>query len=77
MQIYTVPTCPHCNELKKWLKENNVEFTAYDVSENEEKAEEMKEKSGQMRVPVIDIEGEILVGFDESVKNKLKEKLSL
>jgi len=56
------------------LKENNVEYTDYDVSTDEAKRNEMIEKSGQMGVPVIFIGDEMLVGFDE---DKLKSALGL
>lgn len=59
---------------KEYFKENNVEYKENDVSVEEEKRNEMVEKSGQMGVPVIDIDGEIVVGFDEP---KLKELLGL
>lgn len=61
--------CPYCVVLKKFLEEHNIEFEDVDVSQNEEAAKEIIEKSGQMRVPVIEINGEIVVGFD-------KEKIS-
>ena len=61
--------CPYCVVLKKFLEEHNIEFEDGDVSQNEEAAKEIIEKSGQMRVPVIEINGEIVVGFD-------KEKIS-
>jgi len=72
--IYTSPTCPHCQKAKKFLEENNIKFENYDVTSDQEKAEEMKNKSGAMSVPVLDIGGEIIVGFDEG---KVKEKLQI
>jgi glutaredoxin-like YruB-family protein len=59
---------------KQYLKENNVQFEDIDVSENQEKAQEMIKKSGQMGVPVLEIDGKIIVGFD---KDKIKEELGL
>jgi glutaredoxin len=50
---------------KQFLKDNNISFQDFDVSNDESKAKEMTEKSGQMGVPVIDIEGKIVVGFDK------------
>jgi len=70
--IYSTPTCHFCHAAKDFLKENNIEFTDYNVAEDTEKRSEMVEKSGQMGVPVIMIDDEIMVGFDEA---KLKEKL--
>lgn len=59
---------------KEFFQTNNVEYNEFDVSTDEAKRNEMVEKSGQMGVPVIDIEGEIVVGFDEP---KIKEILGL
>ena len=59
---------------KQFLKENNIEFVEYDVSSDQEALEEMVRVSGQMGVPVLDIEGEIIVGFD---KERIKEALGL
>ena len=72
--VYSTPTCPWCIRTKQFLKENNVPFTDLDVSSNSEKAEEMTQKSGQMGVPVLDIEGTIIVGFD---KEKIKQSLGI
>ena len=63
--IYSTPTCHFCHMAKDFFKENNVEFTDKDVSTDRASAEEMVKKSGQMGVPVIDIDGQIIVGFDE------------
>jgi len=72
VKIYTTPTCPYCIRTKDFLKDNNVEFENIDVSSNKEKAKEMIDKSGQMGVPVLDIEGEIIAGFDkEAIKKSL------
>jgi len=72
--VYSTKTCPYCRMLKDFLKENNIIFEDYDVGENREKLEEMIKKSGQIGVPVIDIDGEIIVGFD---KDEIKRKLGL
>ena len=72
--VYSTPTCPHCHHAKDYLKENNVSFEDFDVSQDREKAREMVEKSGQMGVPVIDIDGTIVVGFDQG---KIAEMLKL
>lgn len=70
IEIYSTPTCPYCVTAKKYLKEKNVPFTDYDVSMDHQKAEEMVEISGQMGVPVIVIEDEIIVGFDQKAIDK-------
>ncbi|NQV93446.1 glutaredoxin family protein [Candidatus Kaiserbacteria bacterium] len=72
--IYSTPTCHFCQLTKEFLKENNVEFTDYNVAEDMEKRQEMVEKSGQMGVPVIFIGEDMFVGFD---KDKLSEAIGL
>jgi len=74
VKIYSTPTCPFCMMAKKFLKENNIDFEDIDVSADQTKAEEMVQKTGQMAVPVIDIDGEIIVGFD---KEKIRKALGL
>ncbi len=71
VKIYSTPTCVYCYSLKEFLKENNIEFEDIDVSQNEQAAREMIEKSNQMGVPVVDIDGEIVVGFDREKIMKL------
>lgn len=63
--IYSTSTCPYCNMAKDYFKEKNVSFTDYNVGVDQAKAQEMVQKSGQMGVPVIDINGSIIVGFDK------------
>jgi len=72
--IYSTPTCHFCHAAKEFFKENNVEFTDHDVSSDAEKRQEMLQKSGQMGVPVIFIDDEIIIGFDES---KIKSLLGI
>ena len=73
--VYSTPTCPYCHAAKDFLKENKIAFEDVDVSKNQNRAQEMIEKSGQMGVPVIDINGTIIVGFDkEAMKKALKMK---
>jgi len=74
VMVYSNPTCPHCIRTKQFLKEHNVDFEDIDVSINQVKADEMIQKSGQMSVPVLDIDGEIIVGFD---KAKIEATLGL
>lgn len=74
VKIYSTPTCPYCVRAKQFLKDNNIIFQDIDVSENQQTSEEMIQKSGQMGVPVLDIDGEIIVGFD---KEKIKHVLGL
>ena len=74
VKIYSTPTCPYCIRTKQFLKDNNIIFEDVDVSSNQEAAEEMVKKSGQMGVPVLDIGGVIIVGFD---KERFKQTLGL
>lgn len=68
--IYSTPTCGFCTLAKDFFKEKGVEFTEVDVSVEQEKAQEMVEKTGQMGVPVIiinkDGQEEVIVGFDQA-----------
>jgi glutaredoxin-like YruB-family protein len=74
VKIYSTPTCPFCIRAKQFLKDNNVAFEDVDVSINQTAVEEMVRKSGQMGVPLLDIDGELIVGFD---KEKIKQTLGL
>lgn len=74
VKVYSTPTCPFCIRTKQFLKENSIEFEDINVSTDQQAAEEMIQKSGQMGVPVLDIEGEIIIGFD---KEKIKKALGL
>jgi len=74
VKVYSTPTCSFCLRLKQYFKDNNIVFEDVDVSANQEAIEEMFTKSGQMGVPVIDIDGEIIVGFD---KERIKGILNL
>lgn len=70
--IYSTPTCHFCQMAKEFFKENNVDFTDYNVAEDTDARQEMVQKSGQMGVPVIFIGDEMVVGFDqEKVKGML------
>ena len=71
--IYSTPTCGYCNVAKKYFRENNIKFTDYNVMINPQRAQEMVEKSGQRGVPVIDINGKIIVGFNKpEIEKSLK-----
>ena len=63
--VYSTPSCPYCNLVKRYLKEHNINFTDYNVAADHEKAKEMYMKSGQLGVPVIDINGKIIIGFNK------------
>ncbi|MGB9598373.1 MAG: glutaredoxin family protein [Minisyncoccales bacterium] len=72
--VYSTPFCHFCHSLKEYLKENKIPFEDFDVSQDEEKLKEMVKKSGQMGVPVIEIDNQIIVGFD---KEKIDQALEL
>ena len=75
VEIYTTGYCPYCHAAKEFLTENKIAFEDVDVSKNQDRAQEMIEKSGQMGVPVIDINGTIIVGYDkDAIKKALKLK---
>jgi glutaredoxin-like YruB-family protein len=64
--IYTTPSCGYCRMAKEWFRQNGISFTEYNVAADMRSAEEMFRKSGQMGVPVIDIDGRIIVGFNKT-----------
>ena len=74
IKVYSTPTCPYCVTLKKFLKEKGVEFADIDVSADEKALQEMVTSSGQMGVPVVDIDGQIVVGFN---RDKIIELLKI
>ena len=65
VKVYSTSVCPYCIMVKDFLKEHNIEFEDINVQENHAAAKEMIEKSGQMGVPVMDIEGKIIIGFNK------------
>ena len=69
--IYSTPTCHFCHAAKEFFKEQNIAFTDYNVSEDSAKRDEMIQKSGQMGVPVIFVDNEMVTGFDEPKLRKL------
>ncbi len=64
IKIYTTPVCVYCKMAKDFFKKNNVAFEELDVTTDDNLVDEMVAKSHQMGVPVIDIDGEIFVGFN-------------
>ncbi|MBU2545408.1 thioredoxin family protein [Patescibacteria group bacterium] len=65
VKVYSTPSCPYCVTLKEYLKDNNIAFEGVDVSQDKVQLDDMIKKSGQMGVPVVDIDGEIIIGFDK------------
>lgn len=70
VKVYSTSTCPYCAMAKEFLKKNNIQFENIDVGINRQASQEMIDKSGQMGVPVLDIDGEIIVGFDKDAISK-------
>lgn len=69
--IYSTPSCPYCVYAKNFFTQKGVTFEDVDVSRDHARAREMVQKSGQMGVPVIDIGGNIIVGFQPDVFDEL------
>ena len=74
VEIYTTPTCQYCKMAKEFFKANNVEYTEYNVMADADKRQQMIEKSGQMGVPVIFVDDDMVIGFD---KEKLASLLGI
>jgi len=74
IKIYSTPTCVYCNTLKEYLTTLNIAFENVDVSQNEKELEKMVDISGQMGVPVVEIDGNVVIGFD---KQKIDELLKI
>lgn len=75
IKVYSTKTCHYCKLLKEWLREHKLEFEDVDVGKDMKSAQEMVNKSGQMGVPVTDIDGDILVGFNAAaIEEIIKEK---
>ncbi|PIN86004.1 NrdH-redoxin [Candidatus Woesearchaeota archaeon CG10_big_fil_rev_8_21_14_0_10_44_13] len=74
VKVYSTPTCPYCVMAKNFLKENNIHFQEFNVADDAAARDEMVKKSGQMGVPVLEINGKFIVGFD---KDALKKALKL
>lgn len=74
VKIYSTPTCIYCKYAKEFFDKNNVQYEDYNVAEDMKAREEMIQKTNQMGVPVIDIDGQIVIGFDQ---RKIEEILKL
>jgi glutaredoxin-like YruB-family protein len=66
VRIYTTPSCVYCNKAKQYFRENKISYTEYNVAQDLRRAEEMVKKSGQMGVTVVDVNGRIIVGFNQN-----------
>ncbi len=74
VKLFTAPGCPYCELTKEFLKEHNIEFEEIDVTRDKKGLDEMVKKSGQMGVPVLEIEEEIIVGFN---RERIEELLNI
>ena len=74
IKIYTTPACVYCKMAKEFFKDNSVEYEEMNVAQDAVLRDEMIQKSGQMGVPVIDVDGKIIIGFDQP---RLKEALGI
>lgn len=74
VSIYTTPWCVYCKMTKQFFKDNNISYEEHDVANDAKSRDEMIQKTGQMGVPVTDIDGKIVIGFDQP---KLKEFLGI
>ena len=74
VEIYSTPTCHFCDLAKEYFAENNVEYTGYNVAEDQGKRAEMVEMTGQLGVPVIRIGDDVVIGFN---KEKIAELLEI
>ncbi len=64
--VYSTPTCPWCGVAKKYLEGKGIAYTEVDVSADYQAAMEMVRKTGQQGVPVIEVDGEFVIGFDKA-----------
>ena len=74
VNVYSTPTCPWCQKTKKFLEEHGIAYKDFNVAADKSAREEMVKKTGQMGVPVIEIDSEFVVGYDEGW---LKQKLGV
>ena len=72
--VYSTPTCPWCRRAKEYLSQKGIHYTEHNVADDRDKAREMIQKSGQMGVPVITIDSEVVVGFNQVQLDKLLSK---
>ncbi len=71
--VYSTPSCSWCNTLKMWLQKNNITYTDVDVSRDQNAAESLVRRTGQQGVPQTDINGQIVVGFNQPRLQELLE----
>jgi glutaredoxin 3 len=64
--MYSTPSCSYCRVAKDYFRKAGLSFTEYNIASDPKKAEEMVRKSGQMGVPVIDVNGRVIIGFNQT-----------
>ena len=69
--VYSTPTCPYCKKAKEYLSQKGISFVDHNVAQDRDAAKEMIQKSEQMSVPVITINGEVVIGFNQTQVDKL------
>ncbi len=74
IKVYSTPTCVYCHALKEFLREHNIKFEDIDVSQDQQAAEELVRRTSQYGVPVIDIDGQLIIGFDQE---KIRQILNI
>lgn len=74
LRLFTTPTCAWCKKTKEWLKKKKISYQEIDVVESESARDEMLEKTAQLAVPVIELNGVYMVGFDEAKLEKILAK---
>ena len=75
IKVYSTPTCPWCVKVKEFFSKKGIDYEDLDVSSDESARKDMIEKSGQMGVPVIDIDGQTIIGYDiAAIENALAKK---
>ena len=75
VKVFSTPTCYYCNVAKRYLRQKGIKFTNYNVAADSRRAQEMSHKSRQQGVPVIEINGKIIVGFDKNKIDKALKKI--
>ncbi len=71
VKVFTTPACPYCFTLTEFLKEHNVKFQEIDVSKDKKAREEIIKKSGRLEAPMLEINGEVVIGFNKEKICKL------
>lgn len=74
VKVYSTPTCPYCKMVKSYLDQKGISYEDLDVSVDRIARDEMIRRSGQMGVPVIDIDGQLVIGFDRERLDKILSK---